>query len=64
MLSTIFQLYKHVGAKAPNREWTAQEQGSIEVEKDGKKGIVRDKKQKLEPQILVWCLAFDTIYVR
>ena len=59
VLSTIFQLYKHVGAKAPKREWTAQEKGSIEVEKDGKKGIVRERKQKLEPQILVWSLAFD-----
>ena len=59
VLSTIFQLYKHVGEEAPKREWTAQGKGSIEVEKDGKKGIVRDRKQKLEPQILVWSLAFD-----
>ena len=61
VLSTIFQLYKHVGAKAPKREWTAQEKGSIEVEKDGKKGIVRDRKQKLKPQILVWSLALDQL---
>ena len=48
-----------MGAKAPKREWTAQEQGSTEAEKDGKKGIVRDRKQKLKSQILIWSLAFN-----
>ena len=48
-----------MGAKTPKREWTAQEQGSVEVEKDGKKGTVRDRKQELEPQSLVWSLGFD-----
>ena len=48
-----------MGAKASKREWAAPELGSIEVEKDGNKGVVRDRKHKLKPQILVWSLAFD-----
>ena len=48
VLSSIFQLNKHVGAKIPKREWTEQKWGSTEVEKDGKKGIVRDRKAEIE----------------